>query len=82
MRSSGDASGSAARSLDLKRVRLVRTLDDGRKEAVAIAFNLILKSLAPFVALKDRDTFLGLDEQSETGDDTSYQRHGQPRGPL
>jgi len=39
----------------LKRVQLVRTLDDGRKEAVTIPVNLILKGRAPDVALKDGD---------------------------
>jgi polysaccharide export outer membrane protein len=47
--------GGGNRSPDLKRVQLVRTLDDGRKEAVTIPVNLILKGRAPDVALKDGD---------------------------
>ena len=47
--------GGGSRSPDLKRVQLVRTLDDGRKEAVTIPVNLILKGRAPDVALKDGD---------------------------
>ena len=53
MRSPGGTSGGATRSPDLKRVQLVRTLDDGRKEAITIPVNLILKCRAPDVALKD-----------------------------
>jgi polysaccharide export outer membrane protein len=47
--------GVGNRSPDLKRVQLVRTLDDGRKEAVTIPVNLILKGRAPDVAMKDGD---------------------------
>jgi len=47
--------GGVNRSPDLKRVQLVRTLDDGRKEAITIPVNLILKGRAPDVALKDGD---------------------------
>ena len=47
--------GGGNRSPDLKRVQLVRTLDDGRKEAITIPVNLILKGRAPDVALKDGD---------------------------
>jgi polysaccharide export outer membrane protein len=47
--------GGGNRSPDLKRVQLVRTLDDGRKEAITIPMNLILKGRAPDVALKDGD---------------------------
>ena len=53
MRSPGGTSGGAHRSPDLQRVRWVRTLDDGRREAVTIPVNLILKGRAPYVALKD-----------------------------
>jgi hypothetical protein len=36
-------------------VQLVRTLDDGRKEAITIPVNLIYKGRAPDVALIDGD---------------------------
>lgn len=49
------AGGGGNRSPDLKRVQLVRTLDDGRKEAITIPVNLILKGRAPDVALRDGD---------------------------
>jgi len=47
--------GGGRQSPDLKRVQLVRTLDDGRKEAVTIPVNQILKGRAPDVAMKDGD---------------------------
>jgi len=47
--------GGGKNSPDLKRVQLVRTLDDGRKEAVTIPVNQILKGRAPDVAMKDGD---------------------------
>ncbi len=47
--------GGGGHSPDLKHVQLVRTLEDGRKEAVTIPLNQILKGRAPDVALKDGD---------------------------
>ena len=47
--------GGGNHSPDLKHVQLVRTLEDGRKEAITIPVNLILKGRAPDVALKDGD---------------------------
>jgi polysaccharide export outer membrane protein len=47
--------GGGSHDPDLKHVQLVRTLDDGRKEAITIPVNLILKGRAPDVALKDGD---------------------------
>jgi polysaccharide export outer membrane protein len=47
--------GGGRQSPDLKRVQLVRTLGDGRKEAVTIPVNRILKGRAPDVAMKDGD---------------------------
>jgi polysaccharide export outer membrane protein len=47
--------GGGKNSPDLKRVQLVRTLDDGRKEAVTIPVNQIIKGRAPDVAMKDGD---------------------------
>lgn len=47
--------GGASHSPDLKRVQLVRTLDDGRKEDITIPVNLIIKGRAPDVAMKDGD---------------------------
>lgn len=47
--------GGAKPSPDWKRVQLVRTLDDGRKEAVTIPLNEIIKGRAPDVAMKDGD---------------------------
>jgi polysaccharide biosynthesis/export protein len=47
--------GGNKNSPDLKRVQLVRTLDDGRKEAVTIPVNQIIKGRAPDVAMKDGD---------------------------
>lgn len=47
--------GGGAHAAALKRVQLVRTLDDGRKEAITIPVNLIYKGQAPDVALKDGD---------------------------
>jgi len=48
-------SGGGGRASAMKRVQLVRTLDDGRKEAITIPVNLIYKGQAPDVALKDGD---------------------------
>ena len=48
-------SGGGGKASALKRVQLVRTLDDGRKEAITIPVNLIYKGQAPDVALKDGD---------------------------
>lgn len=48
-------SGGSSKSPDLKRVQLVRTLDDGRKEAITIPVNQIFKGRAPDVALQDGD---------------------------
>jgi polysaccharide biosynthesis/export protein len=39
----------------LNRVQLVRTLEDGRKEAITIPVNLIYKGQAPDVTMKDGD---------------------------
>ncbi len=47
--------GGAKPSPDWKRVQLVRTLDDGRKEAITIPLNEIIKGRAPDVAMKDGD---------------------------
>jgi polysaccharide export outer membrane protein len=47
--------GGFKQSPDLKRVQLVRTLDDGRKEAITIPVNQILKGRAPDIAMKDED---------------------------
>ncbi len=47
--------GNGAHASAMKRVLLVRTLDDGRKEAITIPVNLIYKGKAPDVALKDGD---------------------------
>jgi len=47
--------GGSSHSPDLKRVQLVRTLDDGRKEAITIPVNQILKGRAPDVVMKDGD---------------------------
>ncbi len=47
--------GGSARAPALKRVQLVRSLPDGRKEAITIPVNLIYKGQAPDVALKDGD---------------------------
>lgn len=47
--------GGGARAAALNRVQLVRTLEDGRKEAITIPVNLIFKGKAPDVALKDGD---------------------------
>ena len=48
-------SGGGGKASALKRVQLVRTLDDGRKEAITIPVNLIYKGRAPDVALIDGD---------------------------
>jgi polysaccharide export outer membrane protein len=47
--------GGSGRAAAMKRVQLVRTLDDGRKEAITIPVNLIYQGKAPDVALKDGD---------------------------
>ena len=47
--------GGSAHAAALKRVQLVRTLADGRKEAITIPVNLIYKGQAPDVAMKDGD---------------------------
>jgi polysaccharide export outer membrane protein len=47
--------GGGAHAAALKRVQLVRTLTDGRKEAITIPVNLIYKGQAPDVALRDGD---------------------------
>jgi polysaccharide export outer membrane protein len=47
--------GGSGHAAALKRVQLVRTLEDGRKEAITIPLNLIYKGEAPDVALKDGD---------------------------
>ena len=48
-------SGGGGKASAMKRVQLVRTLDDGRKEAITIPVNLIYKGQAPDVALIDGD---------------------------
>ena len=48
-------SGGGGKASAMKRVQLVRTLDDGRKEAITIPVNLIFKGQAPDVALIDGD---------------------------
>lgn len=47
--------GGSAKAPALKRVQLVRTLADGRKEAITIPVNLIYKGLAPDIAMRDGD---------------------------
>jgi polysaccharide biosynthesis/export protein len=47
--------GNGGHASAMKRVLLVRTLDDGRKESITIPVNLIYKGKAPDVALKDGD---------------------------
>jgi polysaccharide export outer membrane protein len=47
--------GGGGHAPALKRVQLVRTLADGRKEAITIPVNLIYKGQAPDVALRDGD---------------------------
>ena len=47
--------GGASHAAAMKRVQLVRTLDSGRKEAITIHLNKILKGDAPDVAMKDGD---------------------------
>ena len=47
--------GGTGRGASLKRVQLVRTFEDGRKEAITIPLNLIYKGTAPDVTLKDGD---------------------------
>jgi polysaccharide export outer membrane protein len=48
-------SGGTGKAPALKRVQLVRTMDDGRKEAITIPVNLIFKGQAPDVTLVDGD---------------------------
>jgi polysaccharide export outer membrane protein len=47
--------GGSSKAAALNRVQLVRTLEDGRREAITIPVNLIYKGRAPDVALKDGD---------------------------
>ncbi len=47
--------GGGGKASAMKRVQLVRALDDGRKEAITIPVNLIYKGQAPDVALIDGD---------------------------
>lgn len=47
--------GGSAKAAALNRVQLVRSLKDGRKEAVTISLNEIYKGRAPDVTLKDGD---------------------------
>jgi polysaccharide export outer membrane protein len=47
--------GGGSHAAALKRVQLVRTLADGRKEAITIPVNLIYKGRAPDIALRDGD---------------------------
>jgi polysaccharide export outer membrane protein len=47
--------GNGGHASAMKRVLLVRTLDDGRKESITIPVNLIYKGKAPDVALIDGD---------------------------
>jgi polysaccharide export outer membrane protein len=47
--------GNGGHASAIKRVLLVRTLDDGRKESITIPVNLIYKGKAPDVALMDGD---------------------------
>lgn len=48
-------SGGQAKAAALKRVQLVRTLDDGKKEMILVPVSEIYKGKAPDVALKDGD---------------------------
>jgi len=47
--------GGSAKAAALKRVQLVRSLKDGRKEAITVSVRDIYKGKAPDVALKDGD---------------------------
>lgn len=47
--------GGSSHAAALKRVQLVRTLADGRKEAITIPVNLIYKGRAPDIAMRDGD---------------------------
>lgn len=47
--------GGSARAAALKRVQLVRTLEDGRKEQIILPVNRIFKGQSPDVALIDGD---------------------------
>ena len=47
--------GGGGKASALKRVQLVRTMDDGRKEQITIPVSLIFKGRAPDVALIDGD---------------------------
>lgn len=47
--------GGGAKAAALNRVQLVRSLKDGRKEAITVSVNEIFKGKAPDVALKDGD---------------------------
>ena len=47
--------GGGAHAAQLKRVQLVRSMPDGKKEEIIIPVNLIFKGQAPDVAMKDGD---------------------------
>ena len=47
--------GGTGHAAAIKRAQLVRSLDDGRKEAITVPINLIYKGQAPDVALRDGD---------------------------
>ncbi len=47
--------GNSQHAAALKRVQLVRTMADGKKEQIILPVNLILKGQAPDVAMKDGD---------------------------
>jgi polysaccharide biosynthesis/export protein len=47
--------GGSGHAAAIRRAQLVRTLDDGRKEAITLPINLIYKGEAPDVAMKDGD---------------------------
>jgi polysaccharide export outer membrane protein len=47
--------GGVAKAANLKHVHLVRTLEGGRKEDIAVSVKMIYKGKAPDVALKDGD---------------------------
>jgi polysaccharide biosynthesis/export protein len=47
--------GGGGHAAAMKRVQLVRSLQDGRKEAITVPVNLIYKGQAPDVSLKDGD---------------------------
>jgi polysaccharide biosynthesis/export protein len=47
--------GGGGHAAALKRVQLVRTMEDGKKEEIIIPINLVYKGQAPDVAMKDGD---------------------------